>query len=72
MSLTRETIVEHLQQLLAPAQVITDEAELDIVRWHHQPESGEAQERTLQLRLLLSMADVFVAMMAARNYGILG
>jgi HD-GYP domain-containing protein (c-di-GMP phosphodiesterase class II) len=46
---------------------ITDEAELDIVRWHHQPESGEAMERTLQQRLLLSMADVFVAMMAARR-----
>ncbi len=46
---------------------ITDEAELDVVRWHHQPESPEALERTLQLRLLLSMADVFVAMMAARR-----
>ena len=28
MSLTREAIVEHLQQMLAPAQVVTDEAEL--------------------------------------------
>jgi len=28
MSLTRDAIVEHLQQLLTPAQVITDEAEL--------------------------------------------
>ena len=46
---------------------ITDEAELDIVRWHHQPESGEALAQTLQQRLLLSMADVFVAMMAARR-----
>lgn len=28
MSLTREAIVEHLQQMLTPAQVVTDEAEL--------------------------------------------
>lgn len=46
---------------------IEDEDQLDIVRWHHQPEAPEALARNLQLRQLLSMTDVFVAMMAARR-----
>jgi hypothetical protein len=45
-----------------------DEAEeLDIVRWHHQPDAPEGLAHTLQSRRLLHMTDVFVAMMAARR-----
>jgi HD-GYP domain-containing protein (c-di-GMP phosphodiesterase class II) len=41
--------------------------ELDLVRWHHQPDSPEGLARTLPSRQLLHMTDVFVAMMAARR-----
>ena len=46
---------------------VTDEDEIDLVRWHHQPDSPEALARNLQMRQLMSMTDVFVAMMAARR-----
>lgn len=40
---------------------------LDIVRWHHAPESHEGQPYTLMSRQLLCMTDAFVAMAAARR-----
>ena len=41
--------------------------ELDLVRWHHLPDTPEGLAHTLQSRRLLSMTDVFVAKMAARR-----
>lgn len=46
---------------------IEDVEELDLVRWHHQPDSPEGVPHNLQARRLLSMTDVFVAKMAARR-----
>lgn len=46
---------------------IEEAEELDIVRWHHQPESPEGLPHTLRSRQLLNMTDVFVAKMAARR-----
>jgi len=46
---------------------IDDEDELDLVRWHHQPQAPQALPRNLPLRQLLHLADVFVAKMAARR-----
>ncbi|MBI2745283.1 MAG: hypothetical protein HYX45_06830 [Burkholderiales bacterium] len=46
---------------------IEDVEELDLVRWHHQPDSAEGLPHNLQARRLLSMTDVFVAKMAARR-----
>ncbi|MEQ1657248.1 MAG: HD domain-containing phosphohydrolase [Hylemonella sp.] len=46
---------------------IEDVEELDLVRWHHQPDSAEGVPHNLQARRLLSMTDVFVAKMAARR-----
>ena len=40
---------------------------LDIVRWHHAPESPEGLPRNQLSRRILSIADVFVAKMAARK-----
>ena len=41
--------------------------ELDLVRWHHLPDTPEGLAHTLSSRRLLSMTDVFVAKMAARR-----
>ncbi len=46
---------------------VDDEAQLDIVRWHHGDPEGQALERTAASRRVLGMADVFVAKMAARK-----
>ena len=46
---------------------IEDVEELDLVHWHHQPDSPEGLPHNLQARRLLSMTDVFVAKMAARR-----
>lgn len=46
---------------------IDDPAQLDIVRWHHEPDSTHASPQTLLARQILSMADVFVAKMAPRT-----
>lgn len=65
----RRLIQEHPQigvQILR-SYGIEDADELDIVRWHHQPESPEGLGRTLSSRQLLHMTDVFIAMMAARR-----
>jgi hypothetical protein len=46
---------------------IEDVEELDLVRWHHQPDSAEGLPYNLQARQLLNMTDIFVAKMAARR-----
>jgi HD-GYP domain-containing protein (c-di-GMP phosphodiesterase class II) len=40
---------------------------LDIVRWHHQPESPDALPHNLNARRILHLADVFVARTASRK-----
>jgi len=40
---------------------------LDIVRWHHQPESPQALAHNLGARRILHLADVFVARVVARR-----
>jgi hypothetical protein len=44
-----------------------DEDQLDLVRWHHSPQSEHALARNRDLRRILYMADAFVAKMAARR-----
>lgn len=44
-----------------------DEDLLDIVRWHHAPDSPQGLPRNLLSRRILRTADVFVAKMAARK-----
>ncbi|MEO7105512.1 MAG: HD domain-containing phosphohydrolase [Rhodoferax sp.] len=46
---------------------IDDPEVLDIVRWHHEPETAEGLPSTLTARRVLAMADIFVAKMAARK-----
>ncbi len=46
---------------------LQDADTLDIVRWHHEPDSVESVKANLQQRHLLRVADIFVAKMAARK-----
>lgn len=46
---------------------VDDLDQLDIVRWHHDPESPEAPPATLVSRRLIALADTFVARIAARR-----
>lgn len=65
----RELIRDHpeISVRILRSHGIDDEDELDLVRWHHQPEAPEALARNLPLRQLLHLSDVFVAKMAARR-----
>lgn len=65
----RKLIKEHpiLSHEILEKSGMADEDVLDIVRWHHEPESPQGEPRNLLLRRLLSMTDVFVAKMAARR-----
>ena len=65
----RTLIQEHPQK---SAEILSgfdvdDADQIDIVRWHHDPDSPEAAPRTLASRRILAMADSFVAKMAARK-----
>lgn len=46
---------------------LTDSQVLDLVQWHHQPESREAVPENAMARRILSLADHFVAKMASRK-----
>lgn len=46
---------------------VTDEEQLDIVRWHHELDESSGMAKNLESRRLLRMADSFVAKMAARK-----
>lgn len=46
---------------------VDDKFCLDIVRWHHEPESPEGLPETKVARQILHMADAFVAMTAGRR-----
>jgi HD-GYP domain-containing protein (c-di-GMP phosphodiesterase class II) len=65
----RTLIQEHPQK---SAEILSgfdvdDPDQIDIVRWHHDPDSPDASVRTLASRRILAMADSFVAKMAARK-----
>ena len=65
----RKLIRKHPEYSLAILQSfgVTDEDQLDIVRWHHEPDESNGINRNLASRRLLRMADGFVAKMAARK-----
>lgn len=65
----RQLIKEHpeLSVKILSGLGIDDTEELDLVRWHHQPDSSEGMPHNLSARRLLSMTDIFVAKMAARR-----
>ena len=65
----RKLIAEHPQKSLEILQHIgvTDEDQLDIVRWHHDPNEAIGLARNIQSRRILRVADGFVAKMAARK-----
>jgi HD-GYP domain-containing protein (c-di-GMP phosphodiesterase class II) len=65
----RKLIRKHPENSLAILQSfdVTDEDQLDIVRWHHEPDEPCGINRNLASRRLLRMADGFVAKMAARK-----
>ena len=46
---------------------VDDGEQLDIVRWHHDADSAEAQASNAASRRILAMADGFIARMAARK-----
>lgn len=46
---------------------VADEDQLDIVRWHHQPQAPKALERNQAARQILHLADTFVARMSSRK-----
>lgn len=65
----RALIQEHPQRSADILQGIgmTDPELLDIVRWHHEPESAQALPEMAMARRILAMADSFVAKMASRR-----
>ena len=46
---------------------VSDEDQLDIVRWHHDLDESHGLTRNIESRRILTMADGFVAKMAARK-----
>lgn len=65
----RKLIRKHPENSLAILQSfgVTDDNQLDIVRWHHEPDESCGINSNLASRRLLRMADGFVAKMAARK-----
>lgn len=65
----RALIQDHPQKSVDILQGIgmTDPELLDIVRWHHEPESPQALPEMAMARRILAMADSFVAKMASRK-----
>lgn len=65
----RTLIREHPQRSVAILQGlgVDDPAQLDIVRWHHAPDSPEALPHSQSSLRLLAMADGFIARLAARK-----
>ncbi|MFN7443998.1 MAG: HD-GYP domain-containing protein [Curvibacter sp.] len=65
----RKLIRDHpqLSRSILVSLGIEDAEELDLVRWHHQPDSAEALAHNLQARRLLNMTDIFIAKMSARR-----
>ena len=65
----RKLVRDHPQKSLEILKkfCVTDEDELDIVRWHHELDESSGLAKNLESRRLLRMADGFVAKMAARK-----
>jgi HD-GYP domain-containing protein (c-di-GMP phosphodiesterase class II) len=65
----RTLIREHPQKSMATLQGfgMDDVQVLDIVRWHHEPESAGGLPDTAMARRILAMADSFIAKMAGRK-----
>lgn len=65
----RTLIREHPQKSVEILQSfgMSDPELLNVVRWHHQPESPEGLPETAMARRILAMADSFVAKMASRR-----
>ncbi len=65
----RTLIKEHPQKSVAILQGLglVDPEMLDMVRWHHEPQSPEGLPSTANARRILAMTDSFVAKMAARK-----
>jgi response regulator RpfG family c-di-GMP phosphodiesterase len=65
----RELIRDHAQYSAEILQNLglDDPDTLDLVRWHHQPDSPDALPRNPLARRILATADAFVAKMAARK-----
>ena len=65
----RTLVTEHpaLSVQLLQALGVDDPLQLDLVRWHHEPDHAEGLPANLTCRRLLSLADVFVARTAARR-----
>ena len=65
----RQLIQAHPQTSLAILQTlgVIDEDQLDLVRWHHEPEAATGSAHNLESRRLLHTVDGFVAKMAARQ-----
>ncbi len=65
----RKLIKEHPQhsEAILRGLGLDDPELLDIVRWHHEPQSPEGLPSTATARRILAMTDSFVAKMAARK-----
>ncbi len=65
----RTLVAEHplLGEAILRGLGVDDPQQLDLVRWHHEPESALGLPATQMLRRLLHLADVFVARTAARR-----
>lgn len=65
----RTLIKEHPQRSVEILQGfgVSDAEVLDIVRWHHEPGAAQALPEAAMARLVLGMADSFVAKMAGRR-----
>ena len=64
----RTLVAEHAarSEEILRAYGVDDPLQLDLVRWHHDPDNAAALPGTLTSRQLLHLADVFVARVAAR------
>ena len=65
----RRLIREHPQTSVAILQTlgVIDADQLDLVRWHHEPDMTQGRASNLDSRRILSTVDSFVAKMAARQ-----
>jgi HD-GYP domain-containing protein (c-di-GMP phosphodiesterase class II) len=65
----RTLIREHPQKSIQTLQTfgMDDAHVLDMVRWHHEPESAQALPDTAMARRILATADAFIAKMAGRK-----
>jgi HD-GYP domain-containing protein (c-di-GMP phosphodiesterase class II) len=65
----KSIIFEHPQKSVAILRNfgVSDEDQIDLVRWHHSSDAGDGLAQTRARRQILVMADKFLAKMAARK-----